>query len=118
MTTSTKKREIVINVDYGGFSLSREAFLRLRKMGNKYALKEPDIGEFYSDGSGPREVEGFLNDIPRDDKDLIKVVKEMGKKADGWAAKLKIVKIPSNIQWGIDEYDGWETVEEKHKSWN
>jgi hypothetical protein len=111
--------KIVINKCYGGFSLSRKAFLLLRKMKNKHALEEPDIGEFWSDGSGPREIDNpFLRDIPRDDKDLIKVIKKLKDKANGDCAELRIVEIPNNADWEIDEYDGLETVEEKHRIWS
>ena len=48
--------KIVINRCHGGFSLNRDAFLRLREIGNSHALAEPDIGEHYEDGSGRREA--------------------------------------------------------------
>jgi hypothetical protein len=57
-------------------------------------------------------------DIPRDDKNLIKVVKKLGEKANGSHAKLRIVQIPDGIQWEIEEYDGIEHVAEKHKVWS
>lgn len=112
--------KIVINSDFGGFSLSRKAFLKLRKMKNKYALEEPDIGEKWSDGSGPRKNnlgDHFLTDIPRDDKDLVKVVKELGKKSWGEMASLKIVTVPNGVSWEISEYDGSEHVAETHRTW-
>ena len=49
--------------------------------------------------------------------DLIKVVKELGKEANGQCAKLKIVEIPDGINWIIDEYDGTESIQEEHRSW-
>lgn len=55
--------------------------------------------------------------IPRDDPTLVQVVKELGKKANGKFADLKIVKIPDGVEWEIDEYDGLETIDEKHRSW-
>ena len=54
----------------------------------------------------------------RANKDLIKVVKEMGDKVNGGCAKLKIVEIPSDVSWVIDEYDGLESVDEEHRSWS
>lgn len=57
-------------------------------------------------------------DIPRDDADLIKIVSTMKKKANGEFATLKIVRIPDNIEWEIEEYDGLETVAEKHREWS
>lgn len=57
------------------------------------------------------------NEIDRDDKDLVKVVKKLKKKSFGEHAKLIIVKVPFDIKWEISEYDGNESVEEKHRSW-
>jgi len=54
----------------------------------------------------------------RTDKNLIKVVEELGEEASGKFAKLKVIKIPDGIKWVIDEYDGRESVEEEHRSWN
>lgn len=116
--------KVVINVCFGGFGLSRAAFLRLREMGNAAAKEEPDFGEKYSDGSGPRQMWGdgshqsFLGQIDRADKQLIQVVEEMGDAANGGCAKLKVVEIPDGIKWGIHEYDGTEHVEEEHRTWS
>lgn len=57
-------------------------------------------------------------DIPRDDPTLIQVIEELGEKADGRCAKLKLVEIPDGVEWEIDEYDGLETIDEKHRSWS
>ena len=56
-------------------------------------------------------------DIPRNDTDLVEVVESLKDKANGSCASLSIVKIPDGIEWEISEYDGLETVEEKHRSW-
>ncbi len=48
---------------------------------------------------------------------LVQVVEELGTKANGSHADLRIVEIPADVEWEISEYDGWETVEEKHRSW-
>ena len=56
-------------------------------------------------------------DIPRGDPDLIKVVKKLGKKANGRCAELSIVEVPDGIEWKIDEYDGNESIDEKHRTW-
>lgn len=47
--------KIVINKCYGGFGLSREAFHRLRALGNEHALAEVDIGEPW-DKDKPHDV--------------------------------------------------------------
>jgi thiol-disulfide isomerase/thioredoxin len=112
--------KIVINPSRGGFSLSRSAFLRLREMGCKHAIEEPDFGEFYSDGSGPREAlwNSFCEDIDRSDQMLIRVVEDLGEEANGEFAQLKVVEIPDDVQWEIGEYDGAEWVAEKHRRWS
>ena len=114
--------EVVINCCFGGFSLSREAFLELRAMGNKHALAEPDYGEMWDDGSGPRKPFGigtgdFLRDIPRDDRDLIAVVKKLRKKAAGECAELRVLEIPDGVDWDVEEYDGLEHIAESHRTW-
>jgi len=110
--------KIVINSCHGGFSLSRKAFLRLRELGQSTALEEPDLGERWNDGSGPRTVEGFCRDIPRNDPLLIKVIEELGRDASGIAADLDIIEIPDGVEWEIEEYDGDEWVSEKHRTWS
>lgn len=57
-------------------------------------------------------------EIARDDPFLIQVVDELGKKADGSHAELKIVEIPDDVEWQIEEYDGSEWVAEKHRTWS
>lgn len=132
--------EIVINTCFGGFGLSDEAFeLYLNKKGIKfYKRKEGLLGSAYykvppeeydkllkechdRDGNY-KEINNkgwFLNpyDIKRDDKILIEAVKKLGSRANGNLANLQIVKIPPNIRWVIDDYDGMETIEEEHRSW-
>lgn len=57
-------------------------------------------------------------DIERTDPILVEIVKLLGKKANGRCAELRIIEIPDNVEWEIDEYDGMEHVAEKHKTWN
>lgn len=93
--------KIVINTCHGGFSLSDEGILWYA------ALKgiEPSK-DFYS------------REIPRDDPELVQTVHELGRKADGAYAELKIVEIPDDVEWQIEEYDGREWVAEKHRTWH
>ena len=57
------------------------------------------------------------SDIERTDPDLIAVVEKLGEEADGSCAELKVVEIPDNIEWTIEEYDGQEWVAEVHETW-
>lgn len=75
------------------------------KIVNNLHIKENE--KFYFSG----------DNIERTDKDLIKVVELLGEEANGMCAKLKIIEIPDNLNYEIDNYDGIESIEEKHRSW-
>ena len=104
--------KVIVNKCWGGFSLSRKALHVLRKMGNKHALEETDFGESWPDSGKKRDagMEHFLSDIPRDDSDLIKVVKEMAGEADGDLSCLVIINVPDDKKWRVEDYDGMETI--------
>jgi hypothetical protein len=115
-------RHIVINNCHGGFGLSWDAQIAyLDRAGIAYTLADresrDDTRRF---GQEIKLVNGDIwydGEIARDDPVLVNVVREMDTKANGNFAKLKIVKIPGNIEWTIDEYDGQEWVAEKHRTW-
>lgn len=111
--------EIVINKCYGGFSISQAAAEFMADRGNKTAKKE--LGDFLErdmyrdeDDPSPRWY-GFQFD--RDDPDLVAAVKHLGAKANGECAELKIVRIPDGIEWELEDYDGIESIHEKHSVW-
>jgi hypothetical protein len=58
------------------------------------------------------------SELCRADPLLVQVVEELGEFADGRHAELKIVEIPDDVEWQIDEYDGLEWVAEKHRTWS
>jgi hypothetical protein len=113
---------IVINEVHGGFGLSKEAkLLYLERAGIAYTLKSgPDrhTESLY----GPQiEVNGDIwgeEEISRDDPILVDVVRQLGSKADGRFAKLKIVEVPAGVKWNVADYDGVEWVEEVHRTWS
>jgi len=95
--------KIVINACHGGFSLSEEA----QKLFCQYSMIE--CKDWQEDWS--------YYDIDRNNQYLVRVVEELGDDANGRFAELKVVDIPDNVEWQIDEYDGTEWVAEKHKTW-
>jgi len=115
------QRYIVINSAHGGFGLSRTASLAwLERTGTAYTTQPRD--DRYSDQRwGPyilvNNVYWSDKDIDRDDPTLVGIVKEMGPASWGEHAQLKIVRIPANVDWQIEEYDGWEWVAERHRTW-
>ena len=139
--------KLVINICFGGFSLSslaEQAYLKrkgkkaffykqtkysFRDGIDEYAKIQPDTGRSlfyhtvtkdYGDtikGDFPDDGSYFsCIDIERNDPDLVAVVKLMGKKANGQCAELSIIDIPDGVDYEIDEYDGNESVHEKHRS--
>lgn len=115
-------RQIVINACHGGFGLSADAMrLYLIKAGLEYT-EEAREDRFSTTMFGPMfHVNGeFFSDreIARDDPILISVVRELGEEANGRHAELKILTIPADVDWQIDEYDGWEWIAEKHRTWS
>ena len=56
-------------------------------------------------------------DVGRGDPFLVQAVEELGDNANGDFARLKIVEIPDDVSWEIDEYDGLEWVAETHRTW-
>ena len=49
---------------------------------------------------------------------IIRAIEELGEAANGEFAELKIVEIPDDVEFIIDEYDGLEHIAEKHRTWN
>lgn len=112
--------KVVINKQYGGFSLSKESVIRLREMGHEMALKHPVyIGEKFDDGSVLQNdnFDGYLREIPRNDPMLIQVIEEMGDSANGFCATLRIIEIPDDVDFDVEEYDGLEWIAEKRRTW-
>jgi hypothetical protein len=91
--------KVVINKYFGGFGLSDEA------------------EELYKERKGITDPNWWYNDILRDDPILVQIVEEMGDKADGKFAALKVVEVPDDADWYIEEYDGSEWVAERHRTW-
>lgn len=129
--------KVVINACFGGFSLSVAGVKRYAEikglvifpyrdaisMKHSASIND-DICVHWSteptpDGSKKHNGKYWSDDnIARDDPALVQVVEEMGVKADGRCAKLRVVEIPDDVEWEIDEYDGSESIDEKHRSWS
>lgn len=139
--------KVVINNCYGGFSLSHEAVMRYFEIkgitvypeqGKDYwkfwtywTVKPEDRVEdkegdaFYAMSIEDRQAYNKLRseqtiyerDIERNDPALVQAVEELGDKANGAHAELKIVEIPDDVSWEIEEYDGNEHIAETHRTW-
>lgn len=100
--------KVVINTCYGGFSISEDAFKLLNLKWLGYGFINNETFNIYSKNN--YEYRTYLP--------LVKVVEELGERANGKVAKLKIVEIPDNVDWYIDDYDGVESINEYHRSWS
>ncbi len=141
-------RRVVINTCHGGFGLSNEAILRYLNLCGvhvwpeinhsylktvRYWLVPPEkrVNDISPEDWGKMTIaqrsahnqkydqQVFCDrELPRDDSFLIQTVFELGDRASGDHAELKIVEIPEDVDWIIEEYDGKEWVAEKHRTWS
>lgn len=99
---------IVYNNCFGGFSLSIEATeAYLTRKNISYTKAPSDWGGFHCEIDGK---DFFSSEISRHDQDLVAVVNELGNKANGDCAKLRIEWVPSGTAYEIRVYDGNESV--------
>ena len=113
---------VVINRCHGGFGLSWDAQIAyLDRAGIAYTLENRESRDDTSRyGQRIKLASGndfYDREIQRDDPALVAVVKEMGEDADGQFANLRVVKVPGDVEWHVDEYDGLEWVAENHRRW-
>jgi len=116
--------EYVMNSCYGGFGLSEEAFVWLKKNKNwKEATDSKEEGDFHSYDFGPKKRYYSQKQDSlyfRCNKDVVECVKTLGsEKASGRYSSLEIVDCPlgpdENLE--IDEYDGIETLQTIPSRW-
>ena len=133
--------KILINACHGGYNLSHEAMVRYAELKGLplYAEITPSVDYTYwlvpkgervnldnwaSMSMEERKASDKLynqqtlcNRGFRTDPTMIQVVEELGDKASGSCAKLKIVEIPDGVDYTIEEYAGLEHVAEVHRTW-
>ena len=137
--------KIVINKCFGGFGLSHEGMMRYAELKGLTLYPEGDdcymiywtvppkdhVARLSSDAFYAMSAEAraeyvrkyseqtlYNRDIPRNDPALVQVVEELGDKASDRFAELKVVEIPDEVAWEINEYDGLEYVAEVHRTWS
>lgn len=136
-------KKVILNKCYGGFDVSKEAYmLYAKKKGLTLYLYESDFINkkfiykksnndslfrhyFTKDMGDNVEISNedyekyclYLKDGHREDPILIEVVEELGEKANGRFGNLKVVEIPDDLDYVIDEYDGIETLHQRVQEW-
>jgi hypothetical protein len=130
--------KLVINKCYGGFGLSEAAYARLIELGvptcpwdnENHGLAIADMQHPESNHEGALNAAMFSSLVQsryyaswtreeehRSHPLIVQVVEELGDKANGRCARLRVVEIPDGVDFEIDEYDGMEKVRETSRSW-
>lgn len=139
--------KVVINKCYGGFSISEEAVYKIAELKGLTIYPEMygylGLDKIY--WTCEEKPEGYIEDINfskasiedriksnyiftentisnrpsnRTCQFLIKAIEELGKNANGELSNLKIVEIPDEVEFTIEDYDGIEWIAEKHRVWS
>ena len=112
--------KVVINKGFGGFQLSDEQFQRVLAIkGIEFDTKGSEFGwtDYFEKGTD-NLLEFNIWDMERNDPALVQVVEESDDRVlDSWSDGLKVVEIPDDVQWYIEDYDGNEWVAEPHRTW-
>jgi hypothetical protein len=137
-------KKVILNKCFGGFDVSKEAYMLYAKkkgltlylyesefVNRKFIYKKVNDDNsifryyFIKDMGDNVEISNedyekyclYLKDEHREDPILIEVVEELGEKASGRFGNLKVVEIPDDLEYVIDEYDGIETLHQKVEEW-
>jgi hypothetical protein len=99
--------KLVVNRSVGArFAISAKAARRLFELKGPTALTRV--------GTQPEQL--FCS-LPRNDKDFVQVVEELGIGASDYDAELTVVEIPDNANWGISDIFGYEYVMVDGEQW-
>lgn len=113
-------QKVVYNSRHGGYGVDEEAVKWMREQGDEDAKEATLTGEYYDDGSGPRDSYlDNISSIPRTNELLVALVEgeaDYGGKVSGSHASLRVAEVPDGVDWVIDQYDGKETVKEKYRT--
>lgn len=101
--------KVVINRCFGGFDLSKEA------QDLYCAWMQIDTGEW--DQTWGFYFDFNVRELCRADPVLVAVVEYLGDDSNNKCSLLRIVDIPDDVEWQIEEYDGNEWVAEAHRTW-
>ncbi len=86
--------KVLINSCYGGFGYSEEF-----------------VEHLITKNLVPKTANSY--NIPRDNQEIIEEAIKFGlEKANGWASKLEVVEILDGAQYSINEYDGFESIDD------
>lgn len=137
-------KKVILNKCYGGFGVSKLGYeLYAKKKGlqlfcyefdtnalknhiYKYAKNDCLFTHYFTKDFGNNvqisnenyeKYSLYLREEHREDPILIEVIEELGDKANGRFANLKVVEIPDDLNYVIDDYDGIETLHQDVETW-
>lgn len=138
-------KKVILNKCFGGFSLSSEAYkLYGKKKGFEvFCYKLDGVGRYIKEKANTNSIcytyftkdlgdkfrehdmddnyyekyNLYLDKNYREDPILIEVVEELKERANTSCSNLKVVEIPDDLDYVIDEYDGIETLHAKVQEW-
>ena len=94
----------IINMSFGGFSVSHKGVLWMAERGHQGAT------EYIKGWSDQAEDWWYGNlEVPRHDPLLVEMVETLGREANGNSARLGVQEFKGD-RYIIDEYDGYETL--------
>ena len=100
--------KIVINRCYGGFGISDACSEAL----GGTLIKGCSYLHCYEFPDNKRDSDF------RTDPALIELMETKGSEwCSGYCAELKVVEIPDDVDYTIEEYDGMEWISESHRTW-
>ena len=109
--TLERRMRVLINSQYGGFSISEAGALRLRELG---MAVEVEYDEWVYDKVTHRDAYVDLpNDVKRHDPRLLQCFDEMGQAMAGSCCTLKAIEVGKvgAMRYRVCGYDGREWVE-------
>ena len=124
--------KLVVNRCHGSFGLSDAAYERMIELGieaveytrdKSWNDKKVIFDNRIASGSctlfnGCNYWDAWtLHHENRSDKILVQAVEELGDKASNLLSDLVVVEVPDDVEFFIDDYDGFETVRENHRTW-
>lgn len=119
--------KIIINECYGGYGLSKKCLFWLienkgwtvTEFTKEGSYKDPSAKIIKSNWCGEDQWHLMDQRSSRTDPDVIEAVETLGvETSSGRCSELKIVTIPDDVNWDIEEYDGMETVAEVRRKWS
>ena len=126
--------EDFVRKDFDEFntSLIFQPIAHLRNLGEKYSIFYGDEGTEtslmrwdatairFSDSTKTNETEYGLIIDGRQDPILIEIVEALSSEDRERMRSIynpRVVEIPDDVEWTIENYDGYEWVAEKHRTW-